>query len=138
MDGGIPRYPYGLGVSQSRSQSVPVNRSDLLNSQSETKKYEGRLEMPGFTPRELNELIFVNIGGIVCHVDLELGEVTLVRQDPARLGSEGASGSERWYILNAPGSCRRTKPFAGILSTRVGASLDKSMYREWSLRVVGK
>lgn len=103
IDGNVPRYPHRLGVFQRCLQSVPVNRGDLLDSQAEAKKDKCWLELPGFTACELNELIFVDVGGIICHVDFELGNVALGRQDPARLGSEGASVSRGWIHTECTG-----------------------------------
>lgn len=104
-DGNIPSYPYGLGVFQSLSQSIPVDWGDLFNSQSEAKENKGRLKLPIFTACELYELVFVDIGGIIRHVNFELRVVAFGRQDPARL-SEGASGTRCWIHTGCTGQLR--------------------------------
>lgn len=105
-NGNIPSYSYGLWVFQSLSQSIPVDWGDLLNSQSEAKENKGRLKLPIFIACELYELVFVDIRCIICHVNLELRVIAFGRQDPARLGSEGASGSRGRIHTECTGQLR--------------------------------
>ena len=66
----LPGDADGLGVLKCRSQSVPVQRSDVINAQPDAQEDQRGVELAGRTAAgNVEEAIFVDVGGIVADID---------------------------------------------------------------------
>ena len=59
----------GLGVAEAGFERFVVDRGDAVGAEADAEEDEGRLQVAGWVGGDAAEGIFVDVGGVGCHID---------------------------------------------------------------------
>lgn len=79
----IPCNSHGLGVLQSRSEGTPVDGCDMINSQSHAQQDQCWANGPFAATGDVPEPIFIHVGAVVGHINIQTGMSTFTRKRPS-------------------------------------------------------